>query len=369
MVAGSVCSSELSAQGGAEPSGTAARARSALARRGSTAARFAGDEVPVAVEDAEHRAAADGVVGQGRQPAEQDRILPGAADGRHGQLHQVRRTVDVAGSQRVQDRVLDQVVGLGPAAGPQVQHRDLLGLLALQAGPQDVGEQVVVAVPLPPVVQGDDEEVGALERRQHVAAVGAAGDGVAQRAREPVEDSGVQQEPADRVGLVLQDLLDQVVHDVPVVAGEPGDEPRGVLTSAEGERGELQRGDPPLRPLLQCGDVGGGEVQSRRLGEVGGGLVRGEPQVRGTDLDQLASRPPPGQGQAWVGTGADDHEHVGWKVLQQGRHPLADVAAVGQVVVVEHQPDPGRCGGELVDQRGDHEVGRHGGGCEQLQGA
>ena len=49
----------------------------------------------VSVEDAEHRAAPDGVVGQCLQPAVQHRFLPVAADRRHGQLHQVRRAVEV----------------------------------------------------------------------------------------------------------------------------------------------------------------------------------------------------------------------------------------------------------------------------------
>jgi hypothetical protein len=52
----------------------------------------------------------------------------------------------------------------------------------------------------------------------------AAGDRVTQRPTEPVEHRRVQQEFPDRVGLMRQHFLDQVVDDVAVVAGEPGDE-------------------------------------------------------------------------------------------------------------------------------------------------
>ena len=132
-----------------------------------------------------------------------------------------------------------------------MQQRHLFRLFAEQARPQHVGEEVVVAVPLPPVVQGDDEEVGALQCREHAAPVVAAGDGVTQRPGEPVENRRVQQEAANRIGLVLQHLLDQVVDDVPVVPGEPGDEAGDVVAALERERSELKRGNPPLRSLLQ----------------------------------------------------------------------------------------------------------------------
>lgn len=140
------------------------------------------------VEDAEDRAAADGVVGQCRQPAEQHRVLPGAPDRRHRQLHEVRRAVELVGGQGVRDGVLGQIVVLVPPAGALVQQRNLLGLLAEHARAQHVGEQVVVAVPLPPIVQRDEEEVGALKGHERAAPVVAAGDGVAERPREPVEN-------------------------------------------------------------------------------------------------------------------------------------------------------------------------------------
>ena len=86
--------------------------------------------------------------------------------------------VEVPRSQRVSDCLLSHVVRLIPVAGALVQQRDLFRLLGEQARPQHIGEQVVVAVPLPLVVQGDEEEVGPLQARQHAAAVVAAGDGV-----------------------------------------------------------------------------------------------------------------------------------------------------------------------------------------------
>ena len=51
--------------------------------------------------------------------------------------------------------------------GAPVQQGHEVGLLGEQAGAQHVAEQLVVAEPLPPVVEGDEEEVVALEGAQH----------------------------------------------------------------------------------------------------------------------------------------------------------------------------------------------------------
>ena len=188
--------------GESAPSGTAASARSASSSRASNRCEVAGDHQHVSVEDAEHRAAPDGVVGQFLQPAEQHRFLPVTADRRRGQLHQVRRAVEVPRGQGVPDRLLREVVALVPLAGALVQQRNQVRLLGEQVRPQHVGEQVVVAVPLPPIVQGHEEQVGALQGDEQLAAVVAAGDGVTERPGEPVENRRVQQEFANRVGLM-----------------------------------------------------------------------------------------------------------------------------------------------------------------------
>ena len=72
---------------------------------------------------------------------------------------------------------------------------------------------------------------------------------------EPVQDRGLQQEAPDLFGLTLQDLLDQVVDDVPVVPGEARDEARDIVAPLHRERRQLERGDPALGAWLQRGDI------------------------------------------------------------------------------------------------------------------
>ena len=111
----------------------------------------------------------------------------------------------------------------------------------------------------------------------------------------------------------------------------------------------------------------GGELVAYRFGEVGGGFLGGEPQVLRPDLDQLAPCPPPGQRQIGVGAGAEHDMDVRWQMLQQEGDPLADPGIADQVVVVEDQPHVFRYGAQLVEQRGEQQLRRHGCGGQELQ--
>ena len=329
-------------------------------------AEVAGDHRDRGGEDAEHRAAPHRVVGQRRQPPADLRLLPVPPDLGHRGLDEGRGPVEVPGRQGVSDGRVDQVVLLAPGAGAPVQQRHEVGLLGQQARPQHVGEQLVVAVPLATVVERHEEEVGAVEVVQHPGCVVGADDGVAQGAAEPVEHRRAQQEVTHRRRLVGEHLLDEVVDDVAVVTGEPGDEARDVRAALQRDGGQLERGDPPLGAVLEGAHLLGGEPHAGGLVEVGRGLAGGEPQVDGPHLDELAAGPPPRQWQVGVGAGAEHDVHVRGQVVDEEGHPRGHPRVVGQVVVVQHQPHLVGCLRQLVEQRGEHEVGRHRRG-EQLQ--
>ena len=152
-------------------------------------------------------------------------------------------------------------------------------MLLAEVGAQDVGEQVVVAPPLPAVVERDEEQAGPFELHELRRAAGPAGDGVAQRSAEPVQDRGGEQEVAHVVALARQDLVGEVVDDEPVVAGEPGDDGAGIVAILQRKAGQLQGGRPAFGAVRERCDVGGRQLQAHRSGEVVGGLVAGEAQV------------------------------------------------------------------------------------------
>ena len=120
-------------------------------------------------------------------------------------------------------------------------------------------------------------------------AVLLAGDGIAQRAIQAVENGGLEQEAADRFGLALQDLFDQIVHDVAVVSGECLDEPGNILVSLHRQRGQLQAGNPAFGAVFQGGDIFRREVEAHHLVEKFGGFGGGKTQVGGAQFGQLAA--------------------------------------------------------------------------------
>ena len=79
----------------------------------------------------------------------------------------------VPGGQRVPDRVIGQPMLLTPRCGVMVQGRHPAGLLLLQAGAEQVGEQVVIAPPAAHLIQRHQEQVRPLHLLQHRLAIGA----------------------------------------------------------------------------------------------------------------------------------------------------------------------------------------------------
>ncbi len=91
----------------------------------------------------------------------------------------------------------------------------------LQLGPQQLRRQVVVAEPLVVVVQWDDEQVLAGERRQQLARTAAAGDRLRQRRREPLYDGRLEEEGQLLVGQLVEHLAGQVAGDRALVSAQP----------------------------------------------------------------------------------------------------------------------------------------------------
>ena len=178
-------------------------------------------------------------------------------------------------------------------------------------------------------------------------------DGIAQRPRQPIQDAGPKEEPAHVVGLAIQDLLDEVVDDEAIVAGETRDEAVDIVPTLHGQGGQLERGDPTLRALLQRRDLARFEVQAGRLIEIRSGLLTREAQIRGSYFHELPLRPQTRQRKRWIGAGCD-HDVRRWRqVLQQERHLVLDVAGIDHMEVIKHQEDVGSDRAKLVGE------GRH----------
>ncbi len=126
---------------------------------------------------------------------------------------------------RVADR-LDRVpVPRVPPGGRGVQRRQVGRRAAPQFQLQEVGEQLVVAEPGPPGVQREHERASLRELLQDPLPARAPGQQVGQLTVHPVQHRGSQQQAADRLGLAVEHLGQQVFRHRPLAPGELGREP------------------------------------------------------------------------------------------------------------------------------------------------
>ncbi len=242
----------------------------------------------------------------------------------------------VPGGQRMPRRLGRRAVGREPAGGAAVQLGDALGRLVAQLDPQQLGEELVVAVPAVPALHRDHEGARPLQLGQHRLAVVAAGERVRQLAVEPVQDRGAQQHRPDRRRLARQHLAGQVVGDAALVAGEFGDEAAGVGVIAERQRRQPQAGRPPLGVGTQQGHVARPQVQALAAQQLCG-LLQGEGQLGDADLGQLAAGAELVQLQPRVGPRGDHQAQCRRAVADQELHAAKDRLLADLVEVVEHQ--------------------------------
>ena len=153
------------------------------------------------------------------------------------------------------DRLVVIPSRLVPCRRSRVQPGDLVGMERPQPGAEDLGEERVIAVPASLVVERDDQEVRALELLEPRLAVGLAGDGLAQRTAQAVEDRGAQEELLGLARQAGEDLLDDVVEDVAVARPEPPHQVGVVRPAAQRDRGQPQRRRPPLGPVGELLDL------------------------------------------------------------------------------------------------------------------
>src|SRR5215212_652796 len=101
---------------------------------------------------------------------------------------------------------------------------------------------MMVAIPLTPVIERDDEEVASFQVFKHCLRVTFPRECIAERGAEPVENRGSNKEAPDVFRLGLQYLVDEIVGDVAIVAGEGIDESANVGARLHGKCGQLEPG-------------------------------------------------------------------------------------------------------------------------------
>ena len=73
-----------------------------------------------------------------------------------------------------------------------MQCRYLIGLLLHRVRLQNICEELMIAIPLALVIERNDEQVATFQGLQRPSAIFLPGDGIAQRATQPVENGGLK---------------------------------------------------------------------------------------------------------------------------------------------------------------------------------
>jgi hypothetical protein len=239
----------------------------------------------------------------------------------------------------VVDRLADEP-GLGqPGEGAPVQLGPHVGRSPLELGVQQVGEQVVIAVPLPMIVERRQEEVGVLELYQQACGAVATGGGVAERAGHPLEDRRLHQEVAHRRHQRIEGNLGEVVADVARGPAEVGDGTLAIRLVPQREVGEIEPGGPSLGVLVERGGGPQRQPQAKGVVQEAPGLLRSEGEVGLAQLEQLAACPQRTEAERGVDAAGHDDANVGGLPGQEQLDRSVARRARDGVVVVQYQHD------------------------------
>ena len=243
-----------------------------------------------------------------------------------------------------------------PLVRALVELGDEPGLALRELGAEQVGEELVVAVPLAAVVERNQEEVRALELRQARRRAPPPGHRVAERSRERVEDRGLEQEvPLARVQRAENDL-GQVVDDVAVRAVEGGYEPVRIGALTQGERREVDPGGPALGAPVQDLEALGAETEGQLLVQEDRLLVLRETEVERAQLEQARVGAELRDRDRRIGAARDDELDVPRLRLHEvGERGVAG-RVVDRLVVVEDEDELARKRLELPDDDRDQRV-------------
>ena len=166
-----------------------------------------------------------------------------------------------------------------------------VGLAALELVPQQLAEQVVVAIPLAAPVEAHHEAVRAPERLERLSRPRRLEHGVAKSAAQALEDGGVGEELHFGRRQPRQELEAEVLGDEPIVAGEGRRRSLRLRPRLYRKGGEVQPCGPAFRPLGQLGELASFEFDACTV-EQQPGLLLVQAEVRHADLVHQALRPP-----------------------------------------------------------------------------
>ena len=197
----------------------------------------------------------------------------------------------------------------------------------------------MVAEPRPPGVERRDEGVRVLEALQDRLRARAAGQRVGERAADPLEHGGAQEQVAHLRRLALQHLRQQVARHGALAAGELGDEPLGIGVPGERDRRQPQAGGPPFGPLVEQRQTRVGERDARSRPAAARVSSSEKRRSAAADLGQRARQPQPMQPEPRV---LARREHHPQRRRQAGQEALEQAQRLRRAQLVQIVDRPAR---------------------------
>ena len=251
--------------------------------------------------------------------------------------HELDDVVPIARPHGPVDGVTEIATGLEPGHRALLQTAHGPAHVPLHQVAEDLCEQLVVAVALLGGIERYDERVLPREVGQHVAAPGHAGDRIGQRSRHLLQEASLDQQPALRFGLAVEDFVGQVLADAARIQRQFGHEVGGIPGARHSHGGQPHAGHPSLGPrheqvevLLRQGDA----MDREQFGDLG----RGHRQVARAQLVHLPRQPVPVQRQHEIVAGGQDQAQPRLPAAYQAVQALQDVG-MGEHVRVIHDHD------------------------------
>ena len=197
---------------------------------------------------------------------------------------------------------------------------------------------MVIAVPAPSPVEGDEEQVCLFDGLEEVRRVGSLEHGVAERGAQPAEHGRAGEELDHLLREAGDVLVAEVVRDEAVAATESRRGCRGRALCLDRESRQVEACRPALRAPGQLHHVGVAQAGAGTAQEHAG-LLAGHAQVVGADLEQRTVRAQARQRQLARSAGREHELRPLWNVLGKRGDGVEALLASQELQLVEHDHD------------------------------
>ena len=253
--------------------------------------------------------------------------------------HQRERPVGVTGSEQAADRPGDIPPRLHNHGGPAIESWRLVRSMSLQLRAQHLGQQRVIPPGVPARPGRHHELQVSLHPTEHVAAVAATRQRLAELGVQDVGDRRAQQELRQLPGGAVEQLVGEQIGHHRGPPREFGHRGRDVGAVLEPGGGETQASHPALGATPQALDLTRSQAVLAERGEQLGGLGQCQRQIALAELREPAPAPPPADRQGGLRPTGQQHPRCSGKVLDDEPEILGDLRAAQQMCVLQHDDD------------------------------